>query len=531
MYEPAAELVEIPIFPQDPRVTRSPVVVHVRGNLLPGPVGDRIAVFDYNRDRDEVYGAARPKPDGSFPDYDPTDLRFHQLNAYAITARAVELSEKELGRDLKWGFNGSRLIVLPHAGYMANAFYSETSHTLQLYSFVPDGSRHVYHTALSHDVVSHETGHAILDAVRGQYTESLEPETAAIHEGVGDLAALFAALSHDTIKKRVIDPMAEGRPNLVSEIAEHFEGDDQNLRSLIYDPKQDYTNVVEPHLLSLKLSRAIYEILRRLYKARLAAGLEKLDAFESARKAVQRMTVRTLGHLPPADATIRDFAIAMLTADSNAHPLDNRDYRAVVGTVFEEHGLLPAGGAATAAVVDEDPWRALPATWPRISPREAYEFLDRNRDRLALSKFPLYRDFVVSDLQLVMRPPLHTTIDQVIITYEYPVDVELKGKAFGPYAGYWLPVIGGGTLVFDAVGALCHHAEKPVTKARVDRLKDLIKNKGNLFAASKLTLEDEIRSTNSGRPWVLELRGNQVTPRSNPAARCGATRPGKERRQ
>ena len=203
----------------------------------------------------------------------------------------------------------------------------------------------------------------------------------------------------------------------------------------------------------------------------------------------------------------------------------------VVGAVFEEHGLLPAGGAATAAVVDEDPWRALPATWPRISPREAYEFLDRNRDRLALSKFPLYRDFVVSDLQLVMRPPLHTTIDQVIITYEYPVDVELKGKAFGPYAGYWLPVIGGGTLVFDAVGALCHHAEKPVTKARVDRLKDLIRNKGNLFAVSKLTLEDEIRSKNSGRPWVLELTGNQVTPRANPAARCGATRPGKERRK
>lgn len=518
------DLLKISIFPQDPRVTQSPVTVHVRGGLLPGPIGDRIAVFDYNRDRDEVYGAARPKRDGSFPDYEPDDLRFHQLNAYAITARAVELVERELGRDLSWGFNGSRLIVLPHAGYMSNAFYSESSHTLQFYSFVPDGSNRVFHTSLSHDIVAHEAGHAILDAVRSRFTESIEPETTAIHEAVGDITAMFAALSHDVVKKRVVENMARGRRNLVSEIAEHFEGDDQSLRTLIYDPEQDFDGIVQPHMLSLRLSRAIYDVLRRIYAKERRARRVAMEAFETARSAVQRMTIRALGYLPPADATFYDFAVALLSSDTVANPYDAREYRIITGNVFEEHGLLPPGAATSTTDYDDTPWRAVPRTWPRISVREAYKFLDRNRGRLALSKYPMYRDFVVSDLQHTSRPAFPYSIDQVIISYEYPVDVELKGKSYGVYDGYWLPVIGGGTLVFDAIGNLRHHAEKPVTKARVDSKKQFIRNHGNLLATSRLTVDDEIRAQHSGRPWVLEIQANQIVPRANPAARCGDCR-------
>ena len=46
---------------------------------------------------------------------DAMHMRFHQLNTYAIAARATELVELELGRPLRWGFEGSRLLVVPHA--------------------------------------------------------------------------------------------------------------------------------------------------------------------------------------------------------------------------------------------------------------------------------------------------------------------------------------------------------------------------------------------------------------------------------
>ena len=110
-YDQAAEPLKVHVFPQDPEVTPDPVPIHVGGTLLAGPVGTRVAVYDFNRDRDEVYRPADPE-DGEFPNYDTGDFRFHQLNCYGIVARAVEFTERELGHDVVWPFEASRLIVL-----------------------------------------------------------------------------------------------------------------------------------------------------------------------------------------------------------------------------------------------------------------------------------------------------------------------------------------------------------------------------------------------------------------------------------
>src|SRR5262245_54719790 len=117
--EPSA--ITLPVIVQDPRKTPAPVPVTVPGPLLAGPIGERMAVFDYNVDRDVVFPPATPRKDGSFPDYDPGDMRFHQLNTYAIAARATELVELELGRPLRWGFEGSRLLIVPNGDIVENA--------------------------------------------------------------------------------------------------------------------------------------------------------------------------------------------------------------------------------------------------------------------------------------------------------------------------------------------------------------------------------------------------------------------------
>src|SRR5688572_17335679 len=267
--------VTIPIIVQDPRKTPNPVNVKVRGPLLAGPIGERMAVFDYNVDRDVMFPPATPRRNGSFPDYDIDDMRFHQLNAYAIAARATELVELELGRPLRWGFEGSRLLIVPHAGTLENAFYSAESHSLQFYSFMGNGRpRRAYHTALAHDIVAHETGHALLDAVRPRYYEPFEPETSALHEAVGDLCAVFAALSHELIQRRVAGSL--DRLNLLSEIAEGFEeagaGGWRSLRNLVDATPSDWKGTIEPHDLSLKLSSTIYLALRKLQQILVRQG-------------------------------------------------------------------------------------------------------------------------------------------------------------------------------------------------------------------------------------------------------------------
>lgn len=248
-------------------------------------------------------------------------------------------------------------------------------------------------------------------------------------------------------------------------------------------------------------------------------------AFRLARTALQRMVVRALDYLPPADATFDEFALAMLRADRFANPADGIGYRPAVAAALAEAGIVaPAADAAGGWAEDAAPaWPARPRTWPRLTTAEAYAFLDANRGRLALAPQARYRDFVVRDVLVTSRPPDHELIDEVILVYDYPVDVELDRRRFGSLGGYWLPIWGGGTLVFDTEGRLRHHAEKPVTRERIrDALRFLEAVAATSLVRQDPTPEDRLRASAARVPYVAAVGGDRLTLRANPAVRCGA---------
>lgn len=542
MREPESqERIEIGILAQDPWSTPEPEMIKVNRGILTGPVGSRVAVYDYNRDHDRTYNPATPRKDGTFPAYKPKDVRFHQLNAYAICVGAIELVEWELGHSIGWGFEASRLIVLPHAGYLANAFYSEDTHSLQFYSFVSPGLRGIFHTCLSHDIVAHETGHAILDAIRDRYTEGLHRETAAFHEAMGDITALLAALSRKSVREKSAHTMR--KRNLVTDIAEHFEGRHHTLRNFLKgpQPKSHWDRMETPHDLSLKLSTAIYDALCTMQEQHQKIERKgKVAALRAARKALQRMVVRGLDYLPPADGTFRDFGVAILAADEIAKPTDRLEFRKIVRDTLVKHGILSRSEADRGIEREDVTWVGMPPFWPRPTKEDAYGFLDKNRKNLALSRFPAYRDFVLSDVHYIVPrfkgdgakaawngAPASARcageeIEQVILLYEYPVDIELRGRKFGVLDGKWVPVWGGGTLVFDAAGRNLYHAEKPVTKERIAEIKDFISSsiERGLAAPVEGTRDDEILQRDFKSPWRLALTSDSVVVGTNPAARC-----------
>ena len=90
------------------------------------------------------------------------------------------------------------MIVVPHAGYMANAFYDRSSKSIQFYYFGSEDSR-VY-TCLSHDIIAHETGHAILDGLRPGFIEDSSLQTTAFHEFVADLTAIITSLLNSDLR-------------------------------------------------------------------------------------------------------------------------------------------------------------------------------------------------------------------------------------------------------------------------------------------------------------------------------------------
>jgi Zn-dependent metalloprotease len=173
--------------------------------LARGPWGYRVHVIDYDgstrtlykpleyaKDRDGLPKDRFRKPSRRTILGDP---RFHAQNVYAIVMRTLARFEFALGRRVSWGFRGHQLNVAPHAFADANAFYSERDQAL-LFGYFP-GRKGTVFSCLSHDVVAHETTHALVDGLRERFTDPSSPDQAAFHEGFADLLDLLLAQIHN----------------------------------------------------------------------------------------------------------------------------------------------------------------------------------------------------------------------------------------------------------------------------------------------------------------------------------------------
>src|SRR5207244_6718444 len=117
------------------------------------------------------------------------------VNAFAVAGHSLAFVEEALGREIVWK-HGGPLVIRPHAFTEPNATYDPISPSLNFGAFTSPFRRGPVWTCLSHDVVAHELGHAILDSLRPLFLYSEEVDVGAIHEAVGDLLALFSALEH-----------------------------------------------------------------------------------------------------------------------------------------------------------------------------------------------------------------------------------------------------------------------------------------------------------------------------------------------
>jgi hypothetical protein len=112
-------------------------------------------------------------------------------------------------------------VIRPHALRQANAFFSPDQIALQFGYFDVDASQaglqmpgsRVY-TCLSHDIVAHETTHAILDGMHRRFTEPSNPDVLGLHEAFADIVAL---LQHFTIPEILAGEIARTRGNLETE--------------------------------------------------------------------------------------------------------------------------------------------------------------------------------------------------------------------------------------------------------------------------------------------------------------------------
>src|SRR5439155_21510262 len=144
-------------------------------DLRPGPLGRMVNVVDYNASNDCYYQPVNLNDPaillGGGLDPSEADPRFHQQMVYAVVSETIDRFRFALGRTAKWHQRvGPFISVLPHAMQEANAFYARNLKSLVFGYFQasetdpgPNLPGQVVYTCLSHDIVAHETTHALID--------------------------------------------------------------------------------------------------------------------------------------------------------------------------------------------------------------------------------------------------------------------------------------------------------------------------------------------------------------------------------
>jgi hypothetical protein len=188
--------------------------------LASGPRGYRVQVIDYDSTSGVLYPPLEYRVLESGLYNDPfidepdstllSDPLFHAQNVYAIVMRTLARFEYALGRRVSWSFDGHQLQIAPHAFTNANAFYSKRDRAL-LFGYFPKSNGNAgdplttVFTCLSHDIVVHETTHALVDGLRERYTDPSSPEQAGFHEGFADIVALLSIFSLPKVVASIID--------------------------------------------------------------------------------------------------------------------------------------------------------------------------------------------------------------------------------------------------------------------------------------------------------------------------------------
>ncbi len=422
--------------------------------LQAGPVGEHMAVIDYDSVNECYYEPVNLDAplvlatDGLAPS--ESDPRFHQQMVYAVASDTISRFQFALGRPVSWRKDTTskqnpmhnKLVFLPHGIQEPNAYYDPDLRGVVFGYFKvsekdPGDSLpgQTIYTCLSHDVIAHETTHALLDGVRSYFMQPTNQDVAAFHEAFADIVAL---LQHFSFKKAVLDALRGTRGSLFPQkmqpdIAVGPEGPQVQyqlaqdnplvglaaqfgdalglhapLRRMIGVPPNSHLldEMTEPHDRGSILVAAVFDafftiFLRRTEDLFRIAGVSRKDArdcdlhpdllarlADEASKTAghfETLCIRALDYTPPVDITFGDYLRALITADRDLVTNDSLGYRSALIDAFRSRGIRPE--TVTSYSEEELAWRppdqetkieGLRILCPGMSPEERREIEENN---------------------------------------------------------------------------------------------------------------------------------------------------------
>jgi len=533
------------VIAQDPAVREARRIVTAQVDvpvevLAPGPRGYRVHVVDYDSTQNVLY---RPAPIGLdlhqpdayahvSDDMLIADPKFHAQNVYALVMRVLARFELALGRRVSWAFFGHQLQIAPHAFAEANAYYSRQDHGL-LFGYFLGRRRHTIFSCLSHDVVVHETTHALLDGVRPRFTDPSLPDQPAFHEGYADVVALLSVFSlrgvmecllrtsiREQREKRRSRGVADPGPadaverssvdaewlkkSAVFRLADEMGSELSERRgkalrrSLDLTPSPgllDSDEFQEPHRRGEVLVAAVLDAMAGAWARRLAdltqgvsgaiAAPQIAEAGAEVADYLLTVVIRALDYCPPIDLFFGDFLSAILTAEHEIVRESSAGYgfQERLRESFSRWEIAPKSnwGKAGVWLPPEQEGGVKRLTFEGIhleslqrDPDEVFRFLWENRKALELHEGAYAKVLSVRPSVRVGRDGF--VLRETVAEYMQMMDVSPADlRKFQVDAPKNMPrdarvrLYGGGTLIFDEFGGLKYHVHKRISSPRQNR--------------------------------------------------------------
>ncbi len=294
-----------------------------------------------------------------------SDPDFMKVSTLGLVLNTMDMmiSEKVLGRKINWAFGKKKLQIHTRGIFEKNAFYNRKLGAIHLGFFPKDGD--IIYACLSRDIITHEVGHAMIDALCPQLNAA-HPEGLAIHEALSDMIAVLSALNNSALQKLALDDQGDIHPDLghFSKIAEEFSEKRNGFRNLqepwhLNDNDQSFFagNFTNPHDLSLVLSGALMTVLetkQHINKEFIYKKYENIANYRQAgRRSIgeivyrfTRLISRSLDWSPPGEINFESYyhsLIAVIRRDMKEpqHLLD------LINEEFLDRGMITTSNYPT----------------------------------------------------------------------------------------------------------------------------------------------------------------------------------------
>ena len=231
-------------------------------------------------------------------------------NVFVTVVKGINNAQRFRAAPIRKWAACRHLLVVPEAGRMFNAYYDRRS--LKFFWDVV-GDKKIF-LADSTDVVAHELGHALLDAMRPDFWSVQGLEIWAFHEAYSDITSLVSVMEYKQVLQHALDETGGDlrKPNIIAGVAEHIGYavyGDKPLRNAINDFKYVSPNTLpkeappdklaaECHSFGRIFLGAWYDLLVGIYEQDVQNGKQPLAALSNARNVAFQLLMDAIPKTP-----------------------------------------------------------------------------------------------------------------------------------------------------------------------------------------------------------------------------------------